>query len=268
MRLIIVGDGVAGRWLSKTAVEAGHEVVVLSDGQPSADTAALAMLRPSYLDKEERSLLLPSLDAWEAAGIEVVRGATVTRWNDDSVKEQADWFAIEPRLPEVEVAERVRGRASVVEPNLAWVGSKHFIGDAVIRCDGSGGGRRTYGSTWVNEDREELRIDGSFAVHHVAPYKALAGVKYGNHARFGSSSAADLNKAIEQADKFFKVALELGWIGGTGHGWHRIDGTRLLRDRYLSHDHLGWRWSGFHRNGFGLVPALAGEVLSTVEALL
>jgi len=268
MRLIIVGDGLAGRWLSKTAVEAGHEVVVLADGQPSADIAALAMLRPSYLGKEERKLLLPSLKAWEDAGVEVLRGATVTRWNNDSVKEQADWFAIDPKLPEVEVAERASGRASVVEPKLAWVGAKYFVGDAVIRCDGGGGGRRTYGSTWVNKNREELKIDGNFAVHHVAPYKALAGVKYRTHARFGSSSAADLNKAIAQADKFFDIALQLGWINGTGHGWQRIDGTRLLRDPYLSRDHLGWRWSGFHRNGFGLVPALAGEVLSEMEVLL
>lgn len=261
MKLIVVGAGLAGTWLTLAAQNAGHRVTLVSDGEPSADTAALAMIRPSYLPRHERPLLHRALEHWDLVS-EVVRGARVTRWNDDSVKQQKDWFAIRPELPSVEPDERIRAHASPVSPTGVWTGRDYVEGDAVVWCDGAGEGRRTYGSTWVHRDPAALAEP--FQVHHVAPYKALAAVRYEDHARLGSSSASSLDAALRMADKFLDVALDVGLIASP-KGWRRVDGSRLQHEPYLRHTEHGWRWAGFHRNGFALVPTLAPTVVEAVE---
>lgn len=268
MDIVIVGAGLAGKWLTLAAQRAGHNVAVVDDGMPSAEIAALAMLRPSWLPKEERPLLKPSLELWDAVG-EVISGAAVTSYQHDELKEQADWFAIQPKLPTVEPDHVVHDRAVPLddsEGKAVWT-DKHGVieADAVIWCDGGGEGRRTYGCTWVNDD--PAAVASGLHVHHVAPYKVLAAVGFAEQARLGSSSSATMEGALKQADKFLEIAIERGMIHyDVGH-WYRVDGVRLKREEYLTRDGSGWRWSGFHRNGYGLVPALADRVIETVETL-
>ena len=51
-------------------------------------------------------------------------------------------------------------------------------------------------------------------------------------------------------------------------GWERVDGQRIQREPYLTFSEAeGWRWSGFHRNGYALVPALSTQVVDEVTLL-
>lgn len=267
MKLVIVGAGLAGKWLTIAAQRAGHSVTLVHDGNPSAETAALAMLRPSWLPKVERHLLKPSIELWDTVS-EVHSGATITRWDNDTVKHQDDWFAIKPTLPPIEPDRMVYDTAMPLpdsEGKAVW-GLRHDVveGDQVVWCDGAGEGRRTFGCTWVHDDPAVL--DTSFRVHHVAPYKVLAGVRFEDQARLGSSSAGKLESALKHADTLIEKAVGTGMIASKD-GWQRVDGVRLKRDEYLTRDGSGWRWSGFHRNGYGLVPALADRVIEAVEML-
>lgn len=264
MRFVIVGAGLAGSWLTNAAKAAGHHVTLVSDGHPSADRAALAMLRPSWVSKDERALLEPSFACWEPL-TDVLRGARVTRWDNDTVKEQADWVAIKPALPTVAPDELVNAHAQPLDRRRVWLGKDYLEGDVVVWCDGAGAGKYTYGCTWVHPDPEVATHEG-LRTHHVAPYKVLAAARFDTEVRVGSSSSVHLDTALRQADAFFAAALDAGMIRSP-KGWRREDGHRLLRPQYLTNDGpSGWRWAGFHRNGFGLVPALADAAVARITA--
>lgn len=260
MSIIIVGRGLAGSWLAHTALDFGEGVTLVDSGEPPSTLVAQAMLRPSWFDKADRHLLRPSLALWKPHGT-VVEGAVVTRWDNGSVKEQADWYAVEPTLPPVDGARIVTGWAKPVSETEVEVDGELYSADAVVWCDGQGDGKRTYGVVWSHDDPEALDTD--FRIHHVAPYQALAGVRYASGCRVGASSSVSLLKAREQGERFFELAQDLGWITDLD-GWYALEGTRLKRDQYLTVGEDGWRWSGFHRTGYGVVPALAEGVLRIV----
>jgi len=271
--LIVVGAGLAGSALTRIASSVGHSVTLVSDTQPST-TAAIALLRSGHLPAEDRPMLAPSLAAWEELGVEVVRGGSVTSYRKPGAEaaRQADWYGVDPSSVLLEPDVRSTVTTAPV-PTSVVVADGELSGDAVVWCTGTGLGRRTYGHTWLHDDPTALRQPpGTLRLHHIAPYKVLAGVTYRSGARLGSSSASTLAAARTQAQSLMEKALNLGWLSTTD-GWHLVSGTRLQREpgERLRRSPLGagaWHWSGFHRTGFGVVPIEAQRVLSTVLAEL
>jgi hypothetical protein len=262
MKLVVVGGGLAGTWLSLTALAKGHEVVVISQGDNTA-LVALSLLRKAWLPTEQRAYLDAAVKRWQEVGCQVHNGAEVTRWNNDTVKHQSDWYAVDPTLPAVDV-ERINALAYAVDSETVLAEDTEVTGDAVVWCDGKGAGKRTFGATWINNDVNALYTSLPLKVHQLAPYKVLAGVKFQSEARLGSSSASSLPVALRQANEMYDKAVKLGWVSADDD-WELRAGTRLQRDKRLTRDSSGWHWSGFHRSGYAIVPATVEEVLNTVE---
>lgn len=259
--LVVVGAGIAGSWLTRAARAAGIETVLIGDGIP-ASLVAVGLLRPSHLSETDRRLLGPSLEAWESTGTLFHKGAYVTRWDRPEGKTQGDWWVVDPSTSCLEPD--IVGRAEPRGPGAVAVDGRALAG-TIVWCDGGGNGRRTYGVTWRHPDPAAVRR--LFAVHHIAPYKILAATSFPTGARVGSSSSNSPDRALEQAEKMFALAGERGLLTAT-EGWECLPGTRLKRDQTLAADGPdgAWRWSGFHRTGYGVVPADAARVLRTVAA--
>jgi hypothetical protein len=258
--LIIVGAGLAGSWLTRVARAQGVDVILIGDEAEPSTAAAVGLLRPTHLPVADRPLLPKSLRAWAEHGIAVHSGAQVTRWDRTGVTYQPDWFVVDPTracLPP-----DVVGRAFPTEDGVVQVNGVDYAG-AIVWCDGLGDGRRTYGVTWVNPDPRALHHP--LSVHHVAPYKVLAGASFPTGCRLGSSSTGDAGSAALAGVKLIALAAEVG-LTDSSDGWYPVRGTRLKRQHTLTRDGPfgAWRWSGFHRTGFGSVPAGAPTVLRTV----
>lgn len=246
--MIIAGAGLAGSWLARAARDAGHQVLLVSDGRPPGTAAALAVLRPSWLRKSERGLLADSVMLSQAAGAQVIIGAEYTRWDSPGqAKTQADWVAVDPT-------------GMCLEPDEV-----RTCEQADVWCTGADvPGKITHGATWVNPDPDALAFTGMRA-HLIAPYKTMVGVAFRSGARLGSSSSVRREKSLEQARLQLELADSLGWLRTT-EGWELVEGRRVLRDPQLTRNSDGsWTWSGFHRTGFALVPAVAREIVSTVS---
>lgn len=262
MKTIIVGKGLAGTWLARELHGRGHDVTVIHHEEPGS-SAAIALLRSTYLAPEERSLLAPALARWNHLDQEILTGARATRKGSPKDLHEADWYAVHPELPRLEPDIRVlQAHAKPLSETMVWTPKGEVEGDMVVWCDAGGAGHRTYGCTWVHDDPGAL-VD-SFRVHQWAPYRVIAGARYSDHARMGSSSAGSLLKAIDQASRVFAEAQEAGMLT-TERGWKRLDGTRLQRPLSLTKNEFGWRWSGFHKNGYALVPALVGSVADVMR---
>lgn len=274
MKLVIIGSGIAGQWLALHASRAGHEVHLVCGEREPAHFAGLAMIRPSYYDKELRPLVPQSVRMWEDENVNVFHGAEVTRWDSSSVKFQKDWFAFDPRrskiLSSAENIHRYFAEASPLVGGEVLLQSGNsapytLAGDAVVWCTGEApGGSFTYGETWVNQDPEALGDVPEFRVHHMAPYKTLVAVRYEGSCRIGSSSSSTPEKARAQSEKFFDKAIDLGWVESRD-GWEPVAGRRFKRDEFLTGGGKEWTWAGFHRSGYGVVPALSLDVLKKVE---
>lgn len=273
MKIIIVGQGIAGSWLAQTAIDEGHEVVVISGKEPSAERAALAMLRPSYYSREHRPLIQESLALWGETN-EVLRGADVNRWDREELRHQKDWFAVDPK-PLVLRGEYTQITGWAIPRDNRSVAIEDEgppfrveTADRVVWCTGSapgggpGDGKYSYGVTWVQDG-----VDSSFLppylVRHLAPYKTLVRVRFQDGIRLGTSSANTLEKAREQGNNFFAIACNLGWAD-PGEIWYPVEGRRFHRENWYQEGFRGASWAGFHRSGFGVVPALAKRVLEQV----
>lgn len=258
--LIVIGAGLAGSWLTRVARDRGVEVTLVGDDLEPPTYAAVGLLRPTHLPETDRPLLARSLRAWSEHGIAVHAGAQVTRWDKPGRNFQHDWHVVDPTraclLPDV------TGRAKPAGANKVVVDG-HDLTGTVVWCDGSGDGRRTYGVTWVHPDPRALKHP--LAVHHLAPYKVVAGASFPTGCRLGSSSTADPATATASGIKMLAEAVRVGITDSTD-GWYPVSGTRLQRTHTLTPDGPdgAWRWSGFHRTGFGVVPAMAPRVLREV----
>lgn len=258
--LIVVGAGLAGSWLTRVARDRGMDVVLIGDQLEPPTTAAVGLLRPTHLPEADRPLLPRSLRAWADHGVAVHTGAQVSRWDRPGVKYQPDWYVVDPVRACLQPD--VIGQAIPVGPGRVSVNDEGLAG-TVVWCDGAGAGRRTFGVTWVHPDPRALRHP--LAVHHLAPYKVLAGASFPTGCRLGSSSTTDPASATAAGFKLLTVAVQRG-LTDSADGWYPVRGTRLQRNQTLTPDGPdgAWRWSGFHRTGFGVVPASAATVLRTV----
>jgi hypothetical protein len=261
VRLIVVGAGLAGSWLTRVARDQGIEVTLIGDTCEPSTAAAVGLLRPTHLAPEDRPLLAKSLRAWADHGVAVHSGAQVTRWDKPGVKYQGDWYVVDPTRACLEPD--VLGTAKPVGLDVVEVDGTAYEGH-VVWCDGQGEGRRTYGVTWTHPDPRAL--PHPLAVHHLAPYKVVAAASFPTGCRLGSSSTGDPGSAAAAGLKLLSSAVMAGMINGTLDGWQPIRGTRLHREKTLTLDgpYGAYRWSGFHRTGFGRVPAAAPAVLKQV----
>jgi hypothetical protein len=258
-RLIIIGSGIAGSCLAREARDQGIETTVVADSIGNSQVA-LAVLRPSYLPATQRAAMFESLEIYRKWGVDVIDGAIVTTYRDDSVREQNDWWAVDPLSPLIKPD--LIGTATALSDTSIRINDETLTGK-IVWCDGKGIGRYTYGSTYVHDDPNAVTTD--LSVHNVAPYKTVVATRVGSVARIGSSSASTMTKGVAQGEKLLDLAIRLGWLT-TLDGWIRIDGERLQRSEFLdrSAPKGAWRWSGFHRSGYSLAPALAKNVLETV----
>jgi hypothetical protein len=262
VRVIVIGAGIAGSAMGRALRDRGADVTIVAAGCGQA-RAAIALTRSTWLPREQRSLLLPALAAYRAAGAPMACGAWVTSFDRQGLH-QDDWWALDPLA--LLVPADVVGAAVGAGQGQVIVGGQELVGDRVVWATADPSwGKVTYGVTWRHPDPAALAFSG-LRVDRMAPYRTMAGVAWGHGARIGSSNAAGLDTARRQAQRMLARAESLGWLA-RGDGWEPIEGRRVLAPMALERISGGaYRWGGFHRSGYVLAPALAGMAADEVLA--
>jgi len=265
LELTVVGAGVGGSALKREAEARGHAVRLLSHGEPVSEVA-LAVVRESYVDRypSGKEAARYALAQYAAAGVEVVNGADVTTFMKPGAEpvHRDDWNAVNPRSGYLLAPDEDR-----------WVPEGWDDPDAFLTIWASGAalpGKTSFGGTWVNEDPEAL--DVRFAIHQYAPYRTADAVRYADHCRLGSSMGTTAEGAVEGAHKIMAIAAALGWVrGGTTvavpEGWKLLVGIRVERERIAIAEDGRVTFGGFHRDGWGLAPFRALQLVERLEAI-
>lgn len=266
MKILIVGNGVAGSSLARVARERHHDVTVVNEGTPDSLVAA-AILRSGYHRKhpEELEWFHRSLAAYARWGVPLVQGGKVSNYRTPQKppRDDDDWYLLDPAAPLVPAD--ITGRAEKVD-GKTLVNGREVPADLTLWCVGArnGVGGTTYGVTWLHRDPAVLAEPGALRLHHFAPYKTIAAGVAGEFVRLGSSSANNLDKAREQGRRMLHTAHEVGVVRSLD-GWEAIEGKRCKAPemvRELPAGDVGM--SGLHRTGYALAPALAEDTLSNL----
>lgn len=259
MDITIVGNGVGGSALAREATKRGHRVKLIG-GAAQASLAALAVVKESYIGREPDAAeaIQYALLAYEAAGCEVVRGASVTTKTRLEPKLESDWYAVDP----IPFLLKPDYTSSQIRP-----GWRDPEADATVHATGAAGleGRKTFGVTWVNGDPRALRVTG-LSVHRYAPYRSADAIAFRSGCRLGSSASASLLGARSEGSRLMDVARQLGWVAADS-GWAQIVGVRVQRADLIEQIRPDlWTFGGFHRSGWSLAPLRARDLLERLEA--
>lgn len=221
MIIHIKGAGIAGCSLYRAAQDLGHTPVLhdILNRQP-ASSIALAVLHTEGWEQ--------AAETYEAWKVPVLRGARVTgyRRKDPTPTIERRWVAVDP----------------VESLNLPYTTSE-APPEAIDATANPAWGTVNYGCTLINPNPEALRA--GFHIHHFAPYKSLTAVQWHHGARVGSSSATTMDKAIEEMERMWTIALDQGWIVDS-KGWDWTLATRVKAEPQAG------RFGGFHRDGWTL----------------
>jgi DNA-dependent RNA polymerase auxiliary subunit epsilon len=258
--LIVVGAGIAGSSVYRAAKAAGLDVLLVSYGQPDS-LAALAALRGAYHKGPEIPLFRRSLELLNEWACVVEETATVTSYRHERTIVDSDWYLVDPAKPLVQTD--IVAKATEIPGGVELSTGEELKADNVVWATGvrGGVGRVTHGYTMVHDDPEVLEpgVFSSMRVHHLAPYKAvMAGVVDGK-VRLGSTSASSELKAREQVQKMLEASFNVGMIT-TVDGWRLEYGQRIQSE---TKEHF----SGFHRTGYALAPAMAERLVERLALL-
>lgn len=259
MRLLIVGAGIAGSALARLARASGHHVTVLADpDKPRASEAAVCVLRPEWFAGDLRYAAQWTLTWYQQQGW-LAAGSTVAHtYRSDRVLRRSGYWTIDPALP-------------LVEPDELgeWNGGRRGV-DATVLCRGAAGSdlpwKRLAGATLIAARPGPVGL----ASLEERPRFTTFAFSTGTELRFGSSSAADPDVAVERLLASEQRARAVGILpAGPAR---RITGLRLMpptvaetgRPRRLAEGL--WAMEGFGRVGYSLAPFLASRLLRQIEA--
>jgi glycine/D-amino acid oxidase-like deaminating enzyme len=270
MRLIVIGAGIAGSSATRIARSKGIEVTLIDYApKQAASRSALATIRPTWFDKSERADLDRSWEWYSAWGAAGSKTAYVSNWKDPVVKEQKDWWLVDPLIPllDPDITERVIGidRTSVELSNGSQIEA-----DAILNCTGGYGedlAREVTlfaGVTWISHNAQLDYFP--YRVHHLRPYKSLSAAQINGVTRVGSSIASTEKKAIDEGKEMLMTAIALG-IVQTGD-WEMSLGWRAKgaggKPVYPKLGERNAYFSGLARSGYGLSPAIAEKWIESL----
>jgi hypothetical protein len=252
MRLKVFGAGIAGSALTRMARDRGHDVTLVSLGQP-ASAAALAAVRLSWTAEKERAA--ESIAWYDEHGWVVCNGARVISQKGEE-RNETGWWLIDPTGPLVQPDE-------VREATTADVLMREE-GEVLVFALGSGAadaGKLSYGATAIGPP-----IDGpALQVAHLAPYKSVLVGTAGGFTRVGSSKGKTQPDADLRLLNLVSAAAVRGLIP-PDHPWEIIRGARAeARADRLLRSRSYWSLRGYGRLGYTLAPADARELIDRLE---
>ena len=254
MSAVVVGAGIAGSSVAAALRDRDVEATVVSDPMVPPDSLAGAVvLRRAWHKGDERALFDRTMALYRARGVEVARGGLVTSYQRPGApgRPDKDWALLHPAAPLVRPnLERRVSRLSADALALARGAGRVFWCPGIYTAEVSG---ITWGVTWTHPDRCVLAQSDALTVHHLAPYKTIVAGFVGGEVRLGSSSAASLPKAAQQAESILSAMYSAGLITSLA-GWTPLVGRRCTGARA----DIG----GLHRTGYALAPALAERLVS------
>jgi glycine/D-amino acid oxidase-like deaminating enzyme len=251
MRLLVVGNGIAGSCVAHQARARGYRVTVMADStRPAAAEAALCVVRPSWFSGVERSMVWHALGWYERIGAVTSGLADYSAYNTKIRERRTGYFAIDPSkvLVEPDLDDRYEGRPEGY--------------DAVTLCLGAYSDvfwKRTWGVTSVVEHEGP-----ALRAHFARPREVLFAVCHdGAHVRFGSAVGATESQARFRQQMMEDRARAVGMLSGdVSH----IVGQRLMPPGQVGPVELRepgvWTMHGFGRVGFSFAPARAEELLA------
>jgi len=277
--VVVVGAGIAGSSLVRAIRAAGHDVDhVASPGMAVESRASVAILRRAYLDRDKlrgaRALFDRSLKLYAEWGVAVARGGWVSQQGDPAAPHyELDWGLVHPAAPLIP-ADR-RAVATPTRRGVRLDDGTEIEAERVVWCCGAHPSSPAapldpisvrYGVTWTHSCPAALTHHDRVRVHRINPYQTIvAGAAAGNGARLGSSTAATLAKAREQAEQMLTIAAEEKIITTT-RDWVPVAGMRVhTNDSGLTHVRgPHWGFGGLHHTGYALGPALAEHAAADI----
>lgn len=252
MKILVVGNGIAGSCVARRAQQAGHRVVVTADpARPAAARAALCVVRPSWFSGVERKAVWEAL-AWYDDQKAISSGiADYSAYNTGKRERRNGYFAIDPAKV-------------LVEPDIDdWYVERPEGYDAVVLCLGAHADvpwKRTWGITTV------VQAEGpALRAHFARPREVLFAVSHDRrHVRFGSAVGNTEAQARFRQGMMEDRARAAGMLpeGPTT----RIHGVRLMPPSQvgpIENPEPGlWTLHGFGRVGFSFAPSRADELVS------
>lgn len=259
MRLVVVGAGIGGSSIARRAMERGHDVTVVSDGdRPPASRAALCVVRPSWFRDGPRRECEASLAWYAEHGWLTSTVARVSTYRRDGVEQRAGFYSLDPRNPLV--TRWIEGVwPDDCDPD--W---------ATVLCRGAyspSSWKRAHGVTTIYRDYAEQRV----VAHEDRPRNMLYAANHdGFTLRFGSSKGANDEVALDRQMRDEGKAATAGLLPADAP-IERVFGVRLMPP---SVDHAGllvrladrlWSFEGFGRIGYSLAPARALAAVEQIE---
>jgi glycine/D-amino acid oxidase-like deaminating enzyme len=271
MKLIVIGAGIAGSSATRIARSKGWEVTLIDHApEQAASRSAIATIRPTWFAKSERADLERSWEWYKEWGAAGSREAYVSNWRDPIVKEQKDWWLVDPLIPLLtpDITERVIG---IDQTSVELSDGSEIEADAILNCTGGYGEDLAQevtlfaGVTWIST---EAKLDyWPYRVHHLRPYKSLSAAQINGVTRIGSSIATTADKAIKEGKELLEQAHALGIITQTGT-WEMSFGWRAKgaggKPIYPKLGERNAYFSGLARSGYGLSPALAEKWIESL----
>lgn len=252
MKLLVVGNGIAGSCVAHQASREGHQVTVMADpARPPAARAALCVVRPSWFSGVERHLVWEALSWYEDIKAITSGLADYSAYNSSKRERRNGYFAIDPS--------RV-----LIEPDIAETYVSRPEGyDAVALCLGAYADvpwKRTWGvTTVVDAEGPALRA------HFARPREVLFAVCHDRRrVRFGSAVGNTESQARFRHGMMEDRARAIGMLPeGTT--------TRIIGQRLMPQGQIGpvenpepgvWSLHGFGRVGFSFAPTRAAELVA------
>lgn len=271
--VVVVGAGIAGSATARCLRALGVPVVLVADpARPAHSLAAAALIKGSYHDKHphEWVQLRRTFHLYQAWGVPYTSGGQVTSYRSADPKPDGDTYLLDPAAPLL--APDVAAAAAPHPAGVQLADGRVLAADRVVWATGAyakppTGSKITYGHTWIGPvdlltDPEVVRV------HNWAPYRTIVAGAAGGHARLGSSSATTQRGAEEQSGRLLQMAADVGLIREPGL-WRRIAGARIRTTERVSWtDDRNCAFTGLHRTGYALAPAIADDLAHLIVGSL
>lgn len=270
MRIVVIGAGIAGSCIARTARERGHNVVVAADPwREPMSRAAVCVLRPDWFTGVERDIARESVAWYDDRSLLT---STVARWTtyripDGETRTRTGFYTVHPDAPLI--VPDISGRWPVEQGTL--LASEIEAADTVVLCRGAHSDvdwPRTWGATTVIPVAE-ADVSVLFG-YEDRPRNALYTAKYSaGEIRFGSSVAKTPEVALDRQRIMEVRAASVGMIPMEGL-WRRL-GVRLMPGEGLEPfpiRKLGertWAVEGGGRVGYSFAPVRARQLLDILE---
>ncbi len=259
MRVLVVGNGIAGSSFTRLARGAGLDVTVCANStRRRASIAALCVTRPSWFTGATRRECEWVIDWYRSHGWLTTSEAHYSSYRLENPEVRPDYFSLDPAKPLVDA-----------DVDCDW-GDLTGVYDLTVLARGAGSDldwRRQYGSTTISD----LRGAPPIAAYHDRPRSVMFACSNDNKTvRFGSSKATNEATAIERQQRDYEKAVALGLV--TPGNTSMITGVRLMPPKGTPAGSPRWLTpttvavEGFGRVGYSLAPARMKQLLEEVTA--